>query len=152
MKHTVITFVRLHSTPLAISGLHPRFCPPCWEPLLARYWIMVFGPLLAPVALFLADPSSLSVPCLALPASHTHPPVFMKIPAVALVTFLVTFSAWVLVNTFSFEMIFLRVPFLIFLSFDYLPDFFIFAYSMVSVLSFLPAFSLGPSDHLTPPH
>lgn len=67
-------------------------------------------------------------------------------------TFLVTFSAWVLVNTFSFEMILLRVPFLIFFNFDYLPDFFIFAYSMVSVLSCLPAFSLGPSDHLTSPH
>lgn len=77
MKHTVITFVRLHATPLAISGLHPRFCPPCWEPLLACYWIMVFGPLLAPVALFLAD---LSVPYLALPASYTHPPVFHEDP------------------------------------------------------------------------
>lgn len=151
MKRTVITFVRLHSTPLAISGLHPRFCPPCWEPLLARYWIMVFGPLLAPVALFLADPSSLSVPCLALPASHTHPPVFMKIPAVALVTFLVTFSAWVLVNTFSFEMIFLRVPFLIFLNFDYLPDFFIFAYSMYLFCLFFLLFHWGPLTTLPHP-
>lgn len=107
---------------------------------LTHYWIMILGPLLAPLALFLADSSFLSVPRLTLPASHTHPPVSMEIPAVALVTFLVTFSAWVLVNTFSFEMIFLRVPFPIFLNFGYLPDFSIFAYSMVSVLSFLPAF------------
>lgn len=76
----------------------------------------------------------------------------MEIPAAALVTFPVTFSAWVLVNTFSFEMIFLRVPFPVFLKFDYLPDFSTFAYSLAFVLSVLPALLLGLSDHshLTP--
>lgn len=113
---------------------------------------MILGPLLAPLALFLANSGFLAVLHLALPASQTHPPVSMEIPAVALVTFPVTFSAWVLVNTFSFEMIFLRVPFPIFLNFGYLPDFSIFAYSVVSVLSFLPTFLQGPSDHPTPPH
>lgn len=75
----------------------------------------------------------------------------MKIPAVALVTFLVTFSAWVLVNTFSFEMIFLRVPFLIFLNFDYLPDFFIFAYSMYLFCLFFLLFHWGPLTTLPHP-
>lgn len=147
---TDITFVGPHATPLATSGLHPRSCPPCWETPLHTHGLNDLRSPSSPCSLFLAYSTSLSVPHLIF--SHTHPPVSMEIPAVALVTLPMTCSAWVLINTFSFEMIFLRVPFPIFLNFDYLPDFSTFAYSLASVLSFLPALPLGPSDSSTTPH